>query len=374
MNILVIGNGFDKAHGLPTGCDNFLDFLKVLHTHIAYPSDLPGYRKLVDRSKLCEENDSFRDFCLKCMNDAEIKSDKRLSELLSLMSENIWVEYFCALRIPKRNWVGCEGNLKEVIQAIDPENSKDSQYAMIRHSFDAALEKADINGTLRKSNDLSLTIEKLLEDLARFTRCLEIYLCLCLEFVPISKRLNVISEIGDIDAVLSFNYTDTFEKVYAPSLSKVPKYCYVHGKADLQHNWKQTNMVLGIDEYLDEELRNVRVNFIGFKKYYQRIFKQTSYDYTKWLDEREEKNIFFIGHSLDITDRDILRDIILEEPFNNLEKKMHEDDIHTTIFYHSKQSNASQIENLVRVLEYDKLNALARGTDRTRSICFKELC
>lgn len=77
---------------------------------------------------------------------------------------------------------------------------------------------------------------------------------------------------------------------------------------------------------------------------------------------------------MDITDRDILRDIILEEPFNNLEKKMHEDDIHTTIFYHSKQSNASQIENLVRVLEYDKLNALARGTDRTRSLCFKELC
>lgn len=26
MNILIIGNGFDLAHGLPTKYDNFLDF------------------------------------------------------------------------------------------------------------------------------------------------------------------------------------------------------------------------------------------------------------------------------------------------------------------------------------------------------------
>lgn len=30
MNILVIGNGFDLAHGLPTKYGNFLEFVKVI--------------------------------------------------------------------------------------------------------------------------------------------------------------------------------------------------------------------------------------------------------------------------------------------------------------------------------------------------------
>ena len=30
MNILVVGNGFDLAHGLPTKYSDFLDFVKIL--------------------------------------------------------------------------------------------------------------------------------------------------------------------------------------------------------------------------------------------------------------------------------------------------------------------------------------------------------
>lgn len=31
MNIIVIGNGFDLAHGLPTKYTDFLEFVKVLN-------------------------------------------------------------------------------------------------------------------------------------------------------------------------------------------------------------------------------------------------------------------------------------------------------------------------------------------------------
>ena len=30
MNILVIGNGFDLAHGLPTKYEDFLEFIKII--------------------------------------------------------------------------------------------------------------------------------------------------------------------------------------------------------------------------------------------------------------------------------------------------------------------------------------------------------
>lgn len=33
MNILVIGNGFDLAHGLPTKYGDFLDFILILRSN-----------------------------------------------------------------------------------------------------------------------------------------------------------------------------------------------------------------------------------------------------------------------------------------------------------------------------------------------------
>ena len=42
MNILVIGNGFDLAHGLPTKYTDFLDFIDVIEqvTNVKNENDL----------------------------------------------------------------------------------------------------------------------------------------------------------------------------------------------------------------------------------------------------------------------------------------------------------------------------------------------
>ena len=42
-------------------------------------------------------------------------------------------------------------------------------------------------------------------------------------------------------------------------------------------------MVLGIDEYLPEDRRAAEIDFIEFKKFYQRIYKGTGNEYKKWL-------------------------------------------------------------------------------------------
>ena len=39
MNILIIGNGFDLAHGLPTRYDNFLDFCEIVRRIYTYSGD-----------------------------------------------------------------------------------------------------------------------------------------------------------------------------------------------------------------------------------------------------------------------------------------------------------------------------------------------
>ena len=133
-------------------------------------------------------------------------------------------------------------------------------------------------------------------------------------------------------------------------------------------------MVLGIDEYLDEKNKNIELDFIQFKKYYQRIYKNTGCKYKKWLEEIEENNhifsksissntflnnIYFYGHSLDITDKDILQELIM------LPKSQ------ITIFYYSKNDYKQKISNLVRLIGQDYLNSNVYGSNP--KIIFKEI-
>lgn len=148
-------------------------------------------------------------------------------------------------------------------------------------------------------------------------------------------------------------------------------------------------MVLGIDEYLSKKRKDKDLEFIYFKKYYQRIYKQTGCDYKhrvskiqkeykEYLDsqvkieklqnihrrngkntlyelgklgnainrirkEFPECNVYFFGHSLDVTDKDIIRDLILN------------DNINTTIYAYDREAMGKQIVNLVKVIGQSEL-------------------
>lgn len=69
-------------------------------------------------------------------------------------------------------------------------------------------------------------------------------------------------------------------------------------------------------------------------------------------------HIYIFGHSLDITDGDILRDAIQT------------DGVETTIFYRNKQQQANQIANLSKVLTQEEL--IKRTCSTTPSIIFKK--
>lgn len=68
-------------------------------------------------------------------------------------------------------------------------------------------------------------------------------------------------------------------------------------------------------------------------------------------------NLYIFGHSLDETDKDILRDLILN------------DNVRTIIFYHRKEELGRNITNLVKVIGQDEL--IRRTGGSTRTIEFK---
>lgn len=123
---------------------------------------------------------------------------------------------------------------------------------------------------------------------------------------------------------------------------------HIHGKADINNNIESDNMVLGIDDYLNEDEKFTNTNFIEFKKYYQRLIKGTNCDYKKWIDEINKSftkhNVYIFGHSLASTDRDVLLDFIENE------KTI------ITIYYNNSNQYSDQICNLVHLIGPDKLN------------------
>ena len=102
-------------------------------------------------------------------------------------------------------------------------------------------------------------------------------------------------------------------------------------------------MILGVNEYWEGDDKNTHTNFNLYKKFVQRIIKETGIDYKRVLrymqsEDNKRKTVlegknsdspyinhfYIFGHSLDVTDGDIFREII------------ETDDADTTIFYKDK--------------------------------------
>ena len=217
----------------------------------------------------------------------------------------------------------------------------------------------DIDAILKLKN-------KMIDDLNKLTRCLEIYLAYLIN-VENCSALSVIENLN-VNWVLSFNYTDTYRRIYDNGSKKI-EYDYIHGVAKRESSMDDCNMILGIDEYLMGDYRDKDNEFVEFKKFYQRIFKGTGNHYTEWISQHKHNlavfknhpnpptlNVYIFGHSLDNTDGDILRDFILQ------------DSSVITIFYHNKEALGKQIANLVAVIGEEEL--IKRTNKSTQTIYF----
>lgn len=368
MNILVLGNGFDLAHGLPTTYKDFLDFANVVEK--------------ISKNEASKCDSIPNGEMIKWYIDEKINGDKSIyNELESLIKDNVWLRHFNAVyesrkRDGKDGWIDFESEISSAIQALD--GALDDVKEYIRkgkdrghiqpYQFEALKylinrEKSKYDSISFNIEDISVFKEQFLKDLNRLTRCLEIYLSDYVNNLPVSKKLPDIDGLK-IDKVLSFNYTNTYERLYGKDNPDI-EYDYIHGKADIAHDINSCNLVLGIDEYLPEGERDENIEFIQFKKFYQRIYKKTGCKYLDWIngystrlnDTRRNKfnqvvedfNIYTFGHSLDITDKDILSKLILAKYAR------------TISFHFNQDALGNQIANLVKVIGQDNLISMVHG-------------
>ena len=398
MNILIIGNGFDLAHGLPTKYDNFLDFCVKARKIYTFREDasLNDYKR--DNIDNWNMNDYIKNALLEtfdkrvcekipCDNDnseLRVTTNTFLDELYTHIVDNTWLEYFLECRSSiGENWIDFEAEISKVIQVLDEainiKKSGKELDKMLRENQEILIDvhkasKGSMKNAFKNVKTLDNFAAFLDKELGRLIRALEIYIVEFVGKIPVTEK-NVDIEKLNIDHVLSFNYSDTYERIY--SKGKKVECDYIHGKADIGKNINTSNLVLGIDEYLDNDKKDKELGLLSFKKYYQRIYKSTGNRYLGWVDKIKDgyadylnplslsgeveypgHMLYIFGHSLDVTDQDVLRMFICNE------------NVQTRIFYYRKNQEdkielGKMIRNLILIMGQEELIRRTGGVHKT---------
>lgn len=385
MNILLIGNGFDLAHKLPTAYKDFLEFCektRYIYTFNDQASVDEYVEKHLQNWKMQEpikevlrnafyKRECNRKYYENREDDLQVKTpNTALNEIYTHIKDNVWLDYFLN-RYKKmgQNWIDFESEISKVIQALDDARYQfecgGSLSGVEKNKVEILLAILKVSGTTMKTaygslDEIDHFTGHLNRELERLIRALEIYIA---EFV---RKIEVLYKNPDIeklnlDHILSFNYSDTYERIYGNG--RQMKYDYIHGRADINKNILTSNLVLGIDEYLDDARKDKELEFLTFKKFYQRIYKSTGNTYLNWLNTIKKNdfqvhNLYIFGHSLDVTDKDILKMFICN------------DNIQTKIFYYrnnkdDKRELGKLIKNLILMMGQKELIERTGGVNKT---------
>lgn len=373
--VLILGNGFDLAHGLPT---RYSDFLKFCDTICEIKSSIEQEgdykfeyynainRKIRKRNILTDLMIAYYETLIykeKHFHRAGYNNflentkyeiiDNFIKNIYCFINDNIWYKYLNKLYFTKdfkgENWIDFESEISFIIETID-KNVKNITYNW--HIVDRinsenidfpdkfkAFRKIVGDNLGNRNYNVRYVRKKLYNDLNGIINALEIYLS---EFVEKFINLNRLSLIDKImpNYIINFNYTHTYQNVYGGDV----KPFHIHGEVNHEPN----NMVLGIDEYWSEKERNNHTNFTIFKKFAQRIQKRVGREYFTILETLEYNKsdhiyIHFFGHSLDVTDKDILKMFLANDSFE------------ITVYCKDTETEGEYIANIIRIIGEEEL-------------------
>lgn len=332
--ILIIGNGFDRAHGLPTTYSDFLNMCaSVVHYYSSvYHESPPSFRKWSSLEKA-------REF----QNRIDPETFDKLREALD---DNFWVEEFMERReLLGGYWLNFETEIERVVYSL-VNDAKQVSNEIVKKVSDRVLNSYAHSKGFYHEKTYGDLFKYLLQEYNRLISALEIYMDAYINKMDKEPQLPFSSH--KFDYLLSFNYTNTYTETYG-----IPEeWCYIHGRADLAK--KQANMILGFDDHY-VPLAQVVPEAIPFEKYYQRIVKRTDNNYLSWIetgndDADETMHVTIYGHSLAPSDGDVIKAFVSAKNAS------------TEIYYLDEEDRADKVKNLAIILGPNELIKLAGGT------------
>lgn len=408
MNILIVGNGFDLSHYLPTKYDHFMDVMKNIEEFTG------SQMAFDDLFRNCRE-DWFIAKTKKYYMTENITFEKEeLTEIKKLLEENCWYLFFKHHVKEVKTWIDLESKISEALKCIckflnkiDDVFERFGDRNLEIYFLDKASKKEDHNfymseldsdqlmllKLINKNSNYGKTedfwIDKKLADiytgwfissektsygfskqnyldfltiqLDKFIDLFNFYLELIVSQLE-PRNLIYIDRDNSIspNKIFSFNYTNTYHRLHSEVSTE-----YLHGR----HGNNQ-NIVLGISDLEDDSLKSLKA--YGFTKYHQKLFKDTDYQFfsgnqylkqtqkfwdqvnnsnkvfTQADQDRFEANIFIWGHSLDISDENYMNEIF---SYNH----KHDEHVRVTIYYFNASAKFELLANLIHILGKDKV-------------------
>ncbi len=382
MNLLVVGNGFDLAHGLPTRYSDFLDFLTlcVLEWHDwrkfhVWPGESNPWKNdaciLDDLVQTIKSNQKVSEKVVEIFetNKSDIEKAFGKEGTLSIFNDNTWVRYCLYVYAYKKsfakefNWIDIEDEMLRFIRYIESQKytgtsvtylSMNLPYYKFPDNYTTI--QFDVRSVIRAMSSSNIPedmlkrkiFEHLFRELEQFSESLKFYLSLVMEqFRENPTSIFAINtnakESIYVDHIVSFNYTYTAQMCYGNNNNVH----YVNGQLE------DEKIILGVENPSLDKTHDYCDNYVNlFFKNIQRILYNYGYTYSTWLYEYTDTignrvlfdgetvsgvNVHIIGHSLAISDKYILTDIIMSAD-------------RVSIYYYNEQDKKDKITNLYRLL------------------------
>lgn len=373
-HVLMLGNGFDLYYKLPTKYNNFLQLAAFLSE-----GDVQKYETVgaILKAYTGSRDDSFVAACY-CAHqelyDQTPVTPEQVEALRNLTKDNIWFQYLLKSFNKDVGWIDFEKEISTLIHTLynllaemvlrKHTYGHNSEYSFgpIKDSFSKhiiqSLPYFFYRGNNYTSNifllkdflsveyplssglyivDKDKIITVLSTALSELSEALKLYLSIFAESILDTSGAHSHFEgtlpFRGINRIITFNYTKTYERVYYNRVH------HLHGSTD-------GKIVLGINPDKYDKVESADTLCIAFKKYYQRVMYDTDTEYLSWINQDGlEYTLMVMGHSLDVTDADIIMDLF---------SKARE----ITIIYHDDNAKSGYIGNIIKMYGksgFDKL-------------------
>lgn len=370
----MLGNGFDLYYKLPTKYNNFLQLTAFL-TEI----DIQKYETVgaILNAYTDSRDDSFVASCYSAhqeLYDQISVTPEQVEALQNLTEDNIWFQYLFKSFNKDVGWIDFEKEISSLIHTLydllaemvlrkntsgyiteycfgpikDPFSKhiinslpcffyRNNNYSSNTYLLKGSLSVECPLGSRLYIVDKDKIMSVLSTALSELSEALNLYLSIFAESILNSSGAHSHFEwtlpFRGINRIITFNYTKTYEQVYYHNTH------HLHGRTD-------GKIVLGINPDKYDEVKSADTLCIAFKKYYQRVMYGTDTGYLSWINQDDlEYTLMVMGHSLDVTDADIIMDL-----FSKATK--------ITIIYHDDNAKSSYIGNIIKMYGksgFDKL-------------------
>lgn len=398
MKILIIGNGFDLAHYLPTAYAHFMGVMKAIE-------ELPEGKTEVTFDDLFGDLSKRESFFFNRMMDFydvdQIFFDaEKIYKMKGVISNNRWYKYFSSHLDGVNTWIDFEQKMEDVLgrswHFFDVFNKIKLKYAKVptiiwdeNYKEDDAI-KLDalqlgfyklFGLVLMRNGEDSRSRNKqkyFLSDKYFDVRFVEHYSKVYAGFpdkffnelycdlevfvsafdVYLDDVVGLFELKGDgfkgfllgVDHVYSFNYTKTISRFYKFK----ENIDFLHGEAGN----KIKKIVLGVSD-LNDGLKDIKM--YKFTKYHQKMMNGTDFGFLRYgnavcqrmsklevFTEADHVDILIWGHSLDISDSDYIQEI-----FSIQDKDSGATNV--VIYFHNNLSKSTMLSNLLHIVGREKI-------------------